>query len=181
MTSAGSVQNSTKNAEQKPSNSRYAGVQAEIRKKMLEKCQSEHLSGSLFPLNDVLISPRLLARIHPPSPDDALQYFPVLIPVFTESFDNPELLTGLPYPTITLEKALQWGSRIAVCGYAGFWQNNPSVGFDFTDMQCHYLSWRSQGFSSGLCALQGSFNRGSKQGERAISSREFPCRDDQQV
>lgn len=135
MTSAGSVQNSTKNAEQKPSNSRYAGVQAEIRKKMLEKCQSEHLSGSLFPLNDVLISPRLLARIHPPSPDDALQYFPVLYQSLPNLFDNPELLTGLPYPTITLEKALQWGSRIAVCGYAG--SGKTTLLLDLTSRICN--------------------------------------------
>jgi HEAT repeat protein len=94
-------------------------VEAEIRLKMAEMCQQEHLSSSLFPLNDVLIPPQLMAKIHQPGPDDPVQYIPSLFQTLPPLQDSPRLTADLPYPSLALEKVLQWSPRVAVCGVPG--------------------------------------------------------------
>lgn len=102
-----------------PVSPRTVGHDTEIRNWMLIKSKKSHLSGDLFPLQSVLIPPRLLARIQTPRLDDPQQYVPVLFQTLPKLFDNPELLSGLPYPTVPLEKALSGSGRVVVTGYSG--------------------------------------------------------------
>ncbi|MRS02763.1 NACHT domain-containing protein, partial [bacterium] len=104
----------------KPSNAPLnQGHESEIKQWMLKKCQRSHLSADLFPLQSILIPPKLLARIQTPGPDDAQQYVPVLWQTLPRLFEVPELLSGMPYPTISLEKALSSSGKVVISGYAG--------------------------------------------------------------
>ncbi|MRS04257.1 NACHT domain-containing protein, partial [bacterium] len=117
------------------------GHEAEIKRWMLNQSERCHLSGDMFPLQSILIKPRLLANIITPGLDDPQQYIPVLYQTLPRLFDAPELLAGMPYPTLSLEKALIGMRRILVTGHAGtgktttladlvsrICQRDPSVG-----------------------------------------------------
>ncbi len=104
----------------KPSNAPVnQGHESEIKQWMLKKSQRSHLSADLFPLQSILVPPKLLARIQTPGPDDAQQYMPVLWQTLPRLFEAPELLSGMPYPTISLEKALSFSGKVVISGYAG--------------------------------------------------------------
>lgn len=120
MTSTSVQSQPTQNqVSETPKYPRSPSIETAIRNSVLEVCQREHLSGSQFPLKEILVAPRLLARIRLPGPDDNPQYAPVLYQTLPNLYDSPDLAAGLPYPTISLDKALQIHSRISVCGYAG--------------------------------------------------------------
>lgn len=112
--------NQVESPARKPSNAPVnQGHESEIKQWMLKKCQRSHLSADLFPLQSILVPPKLLARIQTPGPDDAQQYMPVLWQTLPRLYDVPELLSGMPYPTISLEKTLSSTGKIVISGYAG--------------------------------------------------------------
>ncbi len=96
------------------------GISIYIREETLRRAQNAHLTRQLFPLDEILIQPRLLA---PPGYVDedpgemtaegiaamAVPYMP----------DWPQLSAPYPVPTLTLAEALSNGSNIAVIGQPG--------------------------------------------------------------
>jgi len=97
-----------------------AGADIRLRNEALRRAQSAHLAAALFPLDEVLLTPRLLAPPPPEIPGDpavdelditslALPYLP----------DWPEMAALYRAPTFTLAEALQNGTSIVVIGGPG--------------------------------------------------------------
>lgn len=98
---------------------RNSSMESELRKAFMSICQYDHLSSGLFPLQDVLIQPRLLAHIQTPVPDDSNQYSPVLFESLPDLNDSPEILSELSYPSVSLEKAIEFNPRLEISGFEG--------------------------------------------------------------
>jgi hypothetical protein len=94
-------------------------LELHLRREVIRRVQSNHLACSLFSLEDILITPRLLApppRIVPGGqlpPDEILSYAQSYLP------DWPELAARFNPPTLSLAECLQNGTRIAVIGQPG--------------------------------------------------------------
>ena len=97
-----------------------AGADIRLRNEALRRAQSTHLAAALFPLDEVLLTPRLIAPPPPVIPGEAsieeaditnlaLPYLP----------DWPELAALYRAPTFTLAEALQGGTSIVVIGLPG--------------------------------------------------------------
>ena len=90
---------------------------------VLETAQGQHLTGSFFPLNTVIIPPLLLP---PPLDFDPnrevaqnLSTASVTARVLPYLPDWPDLNAQYPVPTLTPSEALQKGARIVLVGNAG--------------------------------------------------------------
>jgi len=94
-------------------------LELQLRREVVRRAQSMHLTCSLFSLDEILIQPRLLAplpRIVPGGqlpPDEILSYAQSYLP------DWPELAARFNTPVIGLAECLQNGSNIAVIGQPG--------------------------------------------------------------
>jgi len=98
---------------------RNFSMESELQKALALICQHDHLSSALFPLQDILIRPRLLAHIQTPAPNDSNQYSPVLFESLPDLNDSPEILSELSYPSIFLEKAIEFTPRLEISGFEG--------------------------------------------------------------
>jgi HEAT repeat protein len=96
------------------------GISRYIRQETLRRAQTCHLAHQLFPLDDILIPPRLLAPpdylIDTPMPPENQRISNQLIPYLP---DWPELSAPFPVYTLTLAQALSEGARIAIIGEPG--------------------------------------------------------------
>lgn len=86
---------------------------------LLGWAQRQHLSAPLFPLQAILIPPRVMA---PPLPSNTTNDFVVdEVTTLTIPFmpDWPEAAAAFRAPTISLEEALQGGANLLLCGQPG--------------------------------------------------------------
>jgi HEAT repeat protein len=86
---------------------------------MLDWAQHQHLSAPLFPLQAVLIPPRIMA---PPLPLDTANDFVVdEVTALTIPYmpDWPEAAAAFQAPTISLDEALQGGANLLLIGLPG--------------------------------------------------------------
>jgi len=96
-----------------------SGLEDNLRRLTLRRAQGMHLAAQLFPLNDVLQEPRLLAPpmpvmpgVLPPQEDIVAQTLPYLP-------DWPELAALFRSPTLTVDEAIGGGRNIVLVGEAG--------------------------------------------------------------
>jgi HEAT repeat protein len=97
-----------------------AGAENYLLRETIRRAQRMHLAAPLFSLNEIIITPRLLA---PPlfgdSEDKDLTSVPISSQVLPYLPDWPELTSPLGAPTLTVLEALQNGSNIAIIGQPG--------------------------------------------------------------
>jgi hypothetical protein len=90
-----------------------------VRKETLRRAQKMHLASSLFALDDILITPRLIAPppgvdpTAPPRPESIAEQIIPYLP------DWPELPSSYSSATLAPIEALQAGSNIAIIGQPG--------------------------------------------------------------
>lgn len=90
-----------------------------IKKFTLRRCQTEHIFSAFFPLNEILVQPKLLAKARPIDPDTPGVQVSLIDQSIPYLPDCPELVADLPVQKITLEEALSSGCNIAVTGSSG--------------------------------------------------------------
>ncbi len=98
---------------------RMSGVESALRQDALRRAQRNHLSASLFSLDEIVVEPHLLApppQIDPETLITVERYSSRIIPFLPEF---PEFASRFGSPRLTLFDALQGGSHIAVLGDAG--------------------------------------------------------------
>lgn len=98
---------------------RIAGLDAQIREVILQRAQKMHMASALFPLDDLLIIPTLVApplSIDPEKPDDHQSLTSRAIPYAPQW---PELATNMGAPSLTFPEALQNKADIAIIGQPG--------------------------------------------------------------
>jgi HEAT repeat protein len=97
-----------------------SGTERALREDMMRYAQTAHLAGTLFVLDDILITPRLLVPDTPfdPTAPDASDEDSVssIIPVLPEW---PDLAAIYRAPSITLEETLSGGSHVLILGAPG--------------------------------------------------------------
>ncbi|MBE0696736.1 MAG: ATP-binding protein, partial [Anaerolineaceae bacterium] len=96
-----------------------AGVEGMLRAEAVRKAQRQHLAAALFPLDEIVIQPLLLA---PPSGQDPtnLQLAQSIASQVIPSIpDWPEILAPYGVPQFTLLEALRYGRNIAIIGQPG--------------------------------------------------------------
>lgn len=98
---------------------RIAGLDAQIREVVLQRAQKMHLASALFPLDDLLIIPTLIAppvTIDPENQDDHQSLISKAVPYAPQW---PELATNMGATTLTFPEALQNKADIAIIGQPG--------------------------------------------------------------
>lgn len=96
-----------------------AGADVRLRNEALRRAQSIHLAAPLFPLDEVLITPKVLAppvRVFPgetPPPTDITHQVLPYLP------DMPEMAARYRAPTFTLDEALQNVASLVIIGSPG--------------------------------------------------------------
>lgn len=96
-----------------------AGAEEALRQAILRRTQGYHLSGSLFSLNDIAITPHMLAP--PPQATESgvnhpRKFYPQLIGYLPEA---PLFAAHYGAPRLTIVQALEAGVNIAISGEAG--------------------------------------------------------------
>lgn len=100
-------------------NKYFAGMDAYIRTEMYKYTQSIHLARSLFPLDKIIIPPRLLANSFLSEKPDFPVPDSIAKQVIPYTPDLPDLASVYPYPVISLAEALQKKANIAIMGRPG--------------------------------------------------------------
>jgi hypothetical protein len=97
----------------------FAGIEAAFRLAALKTAQKSHLSAQLFSLDEILITPKLMA---PPAMVDPIQPSPpdsILSASFPYLPDWPELGSQYNIESISLGQALQLGANLVIVGQPG--------------------------------------------------------------
>lgn len=98
---------------------RMSGVESALRQDALRRAQRNHLSASLFSLDEIVVEPHLLApppQTDPQTPVSVERYASHILPFLPEF---PEFATRFGWPRLSLFEALQGGSHLALVGAAG--------------------------------------------------------------
>lgn len=96
-----------------------AGVSAYFRQEALRRAQRQHLARGLFPLEEILIPPRLFV---PPSyiePQPENQPEGLAAQIVPYLPDWPEFLSSFHYPSLTPAQVLEHGIRLAIVAPPG--------------------------------------------------------------
>lgn len=104
-------------SEQRDRNLR--GLENYLRQEAIERAQRQHLAARMFPLEDILVEPQLLAAPALGDPDHVDEQEPVITQVISSLPDQPLLPSLFGYPRLTLEAALQNGGAVVVIGRPG--------------------------------------------------------------
>lgn len=99
--------------------SQKAGIEGQLRNATILKAQQMHMGSPLFSLEDILVTPRLIApppKMVPGDPPPSLDIAEQVIPYMP---DWPELRVTYNAPTITLAEALQGDTHVVVLGLPG--------------------------------------------------------------
>lgn len=98
---------------------RLAGLDAQIREIILQRSQKSHLASSLFPLSDIIITPKLITPPVLEDPDNPSNNHPLIQDLLPYAPQWPELASSLHAPMLTLPEALINGADIAIIGQPG--------------------------------------------------------------
>lgn len=98
---------------------RTSGAELFIRQNALQRAQKAHLAAGIFPLDDILIKPRLLAPPLPPQSENSAAVESIFDRIFPYYPNLPELYTEFPVQKISLSQALGKGANIVVIGEPG--------------------------------------------------------------
>jgi HEAT repeat protein len=97
----------------------FAGVEEYLRRETVHRAQRQHLAAPLFPLDDIIIQPRLIAPPVTQSPGEAAVSQTIASAVIPYLPEWPELVTPLGAPTMTPLHAIQSGRNIVIIGQPG--------------------------------------------------------------
>jgi HEAT repeat protein len=98
---------------------RMSGVESALRQDALRRAQRNHLSASLFSLDEILVEPHVLApppQIDPQTPITIERYASRVLPFLPEF---PQFAVRFGSPRLTIFEALQGECHIALLGDAG--------------------------------------------------------------
>ena len=97
----------------------YAGIEAAIRLDALKKAEKSHIAANLFPLDDILILPKLLAPpvVADPSQPQTNEF--IISEVFPYTPDWPELASQYSVDFLYLHQALEQNANLVVVGQPG--------------------------------------------------------------
>lgn len=96
-----------------------AGADIRLRNAALSRAQSMHIAAPLFPLDDLLIPPKLLAPPPPVIPGDPPPSVDITHLVLPYQPDVPELAARYRAPVIMAAEALENGTSLVVIGQPG--------------------------------------------------------------
>ncbi len=96
-----------------------AGADVRLRNEALRRSQSMHIAAPLFPLDDLLITPKLLAPPPPVIPGDPPPHIDVTHLVLPYLPDVPELAARYRAPVFTAAEALANGTSLVIVGPPG--------------------------------------------------------------
>jgi len=94
-------------------------VEETLCQETLRLAQHSHLGAAMFPLDDVLIAPRLLPAYCNPDPEGPPQLDTIVDKIIPITPDWPEIASYYKLPTLTLAEAIQNKSNIAILGQPG--------------------------------------------------------------
>ena len=97
----------------------FSGVDAALRRDALKRAQHAHLAAQLFSLDEILITPKIIA---PPVNQDPNQLFHsefVISGLFPNLPDWPEIPSQYPIDFITLSDSIQHGANTVLVGVSG--------------------------------------------------------------
>lgn len=107
----------------------FTSSEEELRQRTYEFCQSLHLASPLFPLEDIVITPRFLA---PPPIDQPGKETPdptILQQTLPFLPDYPEMAADYQSPTFTLEDAAATGVNLLILGTSGSGKTTAAAHF----------------------------------------------------
>lgn len=134
------------------------GADEYLRKDTLRRAEKMHLTAAMFPLDEILVPPLLLAPPVPVEPDQPPAHETIAGEIIPYMPDWPELAAGHGAASFTLAEALQNGANIAVIGRPGcgktvvladlairLARNDPSLGkiANFLPIYLHILDIQS--------------------------------------
>jgi len=96
-----------------------AVTEIRFRNDLMRHVQGLHIAAPLFSLDEIVISPRLLAPPIPTEPGVLPSYLDITEQVIPYMLDAPELATYYGAPTITLIEALQGTANLLILGNPG--------------------------------------------------------------
>jgi len=96
-----------------------SGVESALRQDALRRAQRNHLSASLFSLDEIVVEPHLLAPPPQADPQTTLSVERYAFHVMPYLPEFPEFATRLGWPRLTVFEALQGGTHLALLGEAG--------------------------------------------------------------
>lgn len=96
-----------------------SGANTYIRRETIRIAQRWHLASNLFPLDDLLVQPGLLAPPYIAFPDSQPKSEPLCEQIIPYLPDWPQIPSCFGYPRLTLAEALSKGRSIAVIGQPG--------------------------------------------------------------
>ncbi len=99
--------------------SAVSGADVRLRNEALRRAQSMHIAAPLFPLDDLLVAPKLLAPPPPVIPGDPPPSVDVTQFILPYLPDVPELAARYRAPVITAAEALQNVPGLVVVGQPG--------------------------------------------------------------
>lgn len=98
---------------------RMSGVESALRQDALRRAQRNHLSASLFSLDEILVEPHVLApppQVDPQTPISIERYASRILPFLPEF---PQFAVRFGSPRLTIFEALQGECHLALLGDAG--------------------------------------------------------------
>ncbi len=98
---------------------RLAGVGQTLRQEVLQRAQSNHLAKDLFSLDEILVTPKLLAGPPYLNPEDQISYERYSTTTIGLQPENPEFASFYGATRMNLPEVLFGGARIAILGKAG--------------------------------------------------------------
>ena len=98
---------------------RSAGLEHEIRSKMLEWAQEQHIAAKLFPLNDIIIEPRLIAPSTEQDSGNGAFFTSLTNQILPRFLDCPELYAQFGIDTISPITAISNHANIVITAQPG--------------------------------------------------------------
>ena len=96
-----------------------SGLENTLRQDTIERAQRQHLAARMFPLEDILVKPRLLANPSADDPDQQTGQVSVIHQLIPCLPDQPLLPSMYGYPSFSVDEALNSGQWIAVIARPG--------------------------------------------------------------
>ena len=96
-----------------------ASTEVRLANDILRLAQNQHLAASLFSLDEILITPRIMAPPPRINPENEIQHSEILDTMIPYMPDWPEFAALYHGPTITLSEALQNGANLILIGQPG--------------------------------------------------------------
>lgn len=94
-------------------------TELQLRNLALQRAQTSHLASPLFPLDDILVPPRLVAPPPPENPGGTPLHEDITSATIPFLQDSTELAATYHAPTLSIEEALSQGANLVITGALG--------------------------------------------------------------